>query len=150
MTEGLEQEREFDRRHADALKRHVERSPFHRWSGMKLTDVGRGQARVEMHLDAHHLNPGGVAHGGMIAAIVDTAIALALRAELPADTTHRTAQLNVHFLAKAEGGRLVATGRAHHRGRRMGYGEGEVQDESGRVVARASATFIMLPEPGGR
>ena len=30
----------------------------------------------------------------------------------------------------------------------MGYGEAEVIDGDGRVLARASATFIVLPAPG--
>jgi acyl-coenzyme A thioesterase PaaI-like protein len=62
--------------------------------------------------------------------------------------THRTAQLNVHFLAKGEGDRIVGRGRALHLGTRMGYGEGEVLDGDGRLLARATATFIVLPAPG--
>jgi hypothetical protein len=30
----------------------------------------------------------------------------------------------------------------------MGYGEAEVVDATGRLLARASATFIVLPAPG--
>ena len=101
-----------------------------------------------MDLGDHHFNPQRIVHGGVIAAIADTSIGLALRSMLPAGTTHRTAQLNVHFLAKGEGNRLVGKGRAVHLGQRMGYGEGEVLDGEGRVLARASATFIVLPAPG--
>jgi len=138
----------LDEQHLRALKERIEGSPFHRWSGMRLVDVGRGEARVEMRMEDHHLNPQGIAHGGMIAAVADTAIGLALRSVLPAGNTHRTAQLNVHFLAKGEGGLLVGRGRAFHRGRRMGYGEAEVLDAAGNMIARASATFIVLPAPG--
>ena len=140
--EGLGEE------HLAALKERVENSPFHQWSGMKLVDVGRGEARVEMRMEDHHLNPQGIAHGGMIAAVADTSIGLALRSVLPPGNTHRTAQLNVHFLSKGAGDLLVGKGRAYHRGRRMGYGEAEVLDEGGHLLARASATFIVLPAPG--
>jgi hypothetical protein len=30
----------------------------------------------------------------------------------------------------------------------MGYGEADVIDAGGRVLARATATFIVLPAPG--
>jgi hypothetical protein len=30
----------------------------------------------------------------------------------------------------------------------MGYGESEVTDDAGTTLARASATFIVLPAPG--
>ena len=33
-------------------------------------------------------------------------------------------------------------------GQRMGYGEAEVTDGQGRLLARATATFIVLPAPG--
>jgi uncharacterized protein (TIGR00369 family) len=101
-----------------------------------------------MTLEDHHFNPQRIVHGGVIASIADTSIGLALRSNLPEGTTHRTAQLNVHFLAKGEGDRLMGRGRAVHLGRRMGYGEAAVVDGSGRVLARATATFIVLPAPG--
>lgn len=138
----------LDDQHLEQLKERVENSPFHQWAGMKLVEVGGGRARVEVLLEDHHFNPQGIVHGGIIAAAADTSIGLALRSVLPPGNTHRTAQLNVHFLAKGEGPRLIGKGTAHHRGRRMGYGESEVLDDAGTLLARASATFIVLPAPG--
>ena len=101
-----------------------------------------------MDLGDHHFNPQGIVHGGVIAAIADTSIGLALRSMLRPGYTHRTAQLNVHFLSKGAGTRIVGRGRSLHLGQRMGYGEAEVSDAEGRLLARASATFIVLPAPG--
>jgi uncharacterized protein (TIGR00369 family) len=138
----------LDPRQLEELRRRVENSPFHGWAGMELVSVGDGLAEVGVALEPHHFNPQGIVHGGIISAVADTSIGLALRSRLPAGMTHRTAQLNVHFLAKGEGDRLVGKGRAVHLGRRMGYGEAEVQDATGRVLATATATFIVLPAPG--
>jgi len=138
----------LDDRHIDALKERVRRSPFHRWAGLELVSVGDGTAELAMDLRPHHFNPQGIVHGGIITAVADTAIGLALRSRLPAGLTHRTAQLNVHFLAKGEGNVLVGRGRALHLGQRMGYGEAEVTDAGGMLLARASAAFIVLPAPG--
>ncbi len=138
----------LDERHLEDLKERVRGSPFHRWAGMELIDVGDGDAEVAMDLHPHHFNPQGMVHGGIISAIADTSIGLALRSKLPAGMTHRTAQLDVHFLAKGSGNRLIGRGRAVHLGQRTGYGEAEVVDAGGRVLARASATFIVLPAPG--
>jgi uncharacterized protein (TIGR00369 family) len=139
---------ELDERYLGELKERVRRSPFHQWAGLELVDVGDGTAELTMHLRPHHFNPQGIVHGGIITAIADTSIGLALRSRLPAGNTHRTAQLNVHFLAKGEGNRLIGRGRALHLGQRMGYGESEVTDAAGRLLARATATFIVLPAPG--
>jgi uncharacterized protein (TIGR00369 family) len=138
----------LDDRHIDLLKERVRRSPFHQWAGLELVSVGDGTAELSMDLRPHHFNPQGIVHGGIITAVADTSIGLALRSRLPAGLTHRTAQLNVHFLAKGEGNRLVGLGHAVHLGQRMGYGESEVLDGDGRLLARASGTFIVLPAPG--
>jgi uncharacterized protein (TIGR00369 family) len=146
--DDLAHDTELDPRHLEELKERVRSSPFHRWAGVELVSVGGGRGELAMELQDHHFNPQGIVHGGIISAMADTAIGLALRSRLPAGMTHRTAQLNVHFLAKGEGDRLVGRGRAVHLGRRMGYGEADVLDGTGRVLARATATFIVLPAPG--
>jgi uncharacterized protein (TIGR00369 family) len=138
----------LDERQLNDLKDRIRRSPFHAWAGMDLVEVGDGRAELAMELRPHHFNPQGIVHGGVISAIADTAIGLALRSKLRTGMTHRTAQLDVHFLAKGEGNQLIGRGRALHLGRRMGYGEAEVLDGAGRVLAKASATFIVLPAPG--
>jgi uncharacterized protein (TIGR00369 family) len=135
-------------RYMSELKERVRRSPFHQWAGLELVEVGDGTAELAMDLRPHHFNPQGIVHGGIITAIADTSIGLALRSRLKAGYTHRTAQLNVHFIAKGEGNRLLGRGRALHLGQRMGYGEAEVTDAGGQVLARASGTFIVLPAPG--
>ena len=139
---------ELDARHIENLMARIRNSPFHQWAGMELKSVGSGQSELEMELLPHHFNPQGIVHGGIITALADTAIGLALRSQLRPGLTHRTAQLNVHFLAKGEGNKLVGRGRSVHLGQRMGYGESEILDVEGRVLARASGTFIVLPAPG--
>ena len=139
---------ELDERYLEELRHRVQTSPFNQWVGIDLVSVGRGKAEVALDLGEHHFNPQGLVHGGVIAALADASIGLALRSMLRPGLTHRTAQLNVHFLAKGEGTRIVGRGRSLHLGQRMGYGEGEVQDAEGRLLARATATFIVLPAPG--
>ncbi|MGH2674380.1 MAG: PaaI family thioesterase [Actinomycetota bacterium] len=114
---------ELDPSHLEELKERVAGSPFHRWAGMELVRVGGGEAELTVDLQEHHFNPQRIVHGGIIAALADTAIGLALRSTLAAGHTHQTAQLGVHFLAKGEGSRLIGRGRALHTGKRMGYGE---------------------------
>jgi len=54
----------------------------------------------------------------------------------------------VHYLRHSDRGRVIGRGRAVHSGKRMGYGEAEILDDGGQLLARASATFIVLPAPG--
>ena len=138
----------LDERYLEEIRERVRTSPFHQWAGITLLGVGGGESEVAMELGDHHFNPQGIVHGGVIAAIADTSIGLALRSILRPGLTHRTAQLNVHFLSKAEGNRIIGRGHSRHLGQRMGYGEAEVVDGDGRLLARASAAFIVLPAPG--
>ena len=138
----------LSQRHLDDLRQRVQESPFHQWAGLELVSIGDGLAELRMELQPHHFNPQGIVHGGIITAVADTSIGLALRSQLRPGLTHRTAQLNVHFLRRGEGSRLVGRGHALHLGERMGYGESEVLDGDGRLLARATATFIVLTAPG--
>lgn len=139
---------DLDERYLEQIHERIRNSPFHQWAGIKLTTIGGGRAQVALDLEEHHLNPYGIVHGGVISSIADAAIGLALRSKLGAGSTHRTAQLDVHFLAKGESGRIIGHGRSLHVGQRMGYGEADIEDGSGKLLARASATFIILPAPG--
>jgi uncharacterized protein (TIGR00369 family) len=127
------------------LRNHVESSAFHSWAGLRLVRVEVGDVEVALPLEPHHLNPGGILHGGLIATLADTAIGLAVRSALPEDRTHVTAQLDVHFLERVDHGTVRARGTAVRVGGRMAYGEGDVRNEEGRLLARASGTFIVLP-----
>ena len=138
----------LDARYLDDLKDRVARSPVHQWVGLGVEAVGDGEARLAVDLQPQHFNQQGIVHGGVISLLADTAIGLALRSRLRPGLTHRTAQLNVHFLRHSERGRLVGIGRAVHSGKRMGYGEAEVRDDQDELLARASATFIVLAAPG--
>jgi uncharacterized protein (TIGR00369 family) len=127
------------------LRHHVESSAFHGWAGLELVRVEVGEVEVALPLQLHHLNPGGILHGGLIATLADTAIGLAVRSALPADRTHVTAQLDVHFLERVDHGTVRAIGKAVRIGGRMAYGEGAVRDGDDRLLARASGTFVVLP-----
>jgi acyl-CoA thioesterase len=138
----------LDEQYLKELRERIDRSAFHGWVGINVGNVADGTAELVLDLQPHHFNPQGIVHGGVISLMADTAIGLALRSRLRAGLTHRTAQLNVHFLASTKGGRVIARGRALHSGQRMGYGEAQVYDGEEKLLSRASATFIILPAPG--
>jgi uncharacterized protein (TIGR00369 family) len=54
-----------------------------------------------------------------------------------------TADLHVQFLRPARPGRLTGRGRVVRRGKDVAFLAGELLDESGRVVAAATATALI-------
>ncbi len=129
-----------------ALRERVRLGAFHDWAGLRLVRVAAGEVEVAMEVDRRHLNPSGVVHGGVIASIADTAAGLAVRSAMPPGWLQTTAHLGVSYLAAGRPGRLVGRGRAVRVGRRTAYAEAEVLDARGTLLARATATLVLLPE----
>jgi len=128
------------------VRQRFARSQFHNWIGMRLERVEPGEVSVSIDLERRHLNLVGVAHGGLVATLADTATGLAYRTVLRPGTVHLTSHLSVTFLGPGHGGRITARGRVVKAGRRFGYAEADVVDERETLLARAAATFTVLPE----
>jgi uncharacterized protein (TIGR00369 family) len=134
-------------RGVEDVRERFARSEFHsRWLALSLERVERGEVDVAMDVQPHHLNLMGTLHGGMIATLADTATGLALRSTLEDGLTFTTTHLGVTFLAPGRQGRIVARGRVVRTGRRFGYAEADVVDAREMLLARATATFAVLPE----
>jgi uncharacterized protein (TIGR00369 family) len=126
------------------VEHRMQRSGFHRWASISLVRVDDGEVEIRLDAQEHHLNLLGTLHGGMIATVADTAMGLAVRTRHEPGTSHVTGSLTVTYLSPGRPGSIRAIGRAVKAGRQMGYGEADVLDASGRLLARASATFIVL------
>ena len=129
---------------AASIERRISTAPFSNWMGIEMTAVEHGRCELQLGLEPHHLNPGGIAHGGIAASLLDSAIGLALRTTLPEGATHATLQLQVTYLRPIPAGTITARGTAVHAGKRIEYGEGELLDAEGRMAARGTATFMVL------
>ena len=131
----------------EAVRERFERSEFH--TGLlrlRLDRVAEGQADVSLDLEPRHLNLVGTLHGGMIATLADTAAGLAYRTVLRPGTSHVTSSLSLAFLTAGRAGTVTAKGRVVKAGTRLGYAEADVVDAEGTLLARAMATFTILPE----
>jgi uncharacterized protein (TIGR00369 family) len=127
-----------------AVRERLERSEFRKWMGFDLTAIDSGRSELRFVIEAHHLNPGGVVHGGVIATLLDAAIGLALRSKLGTDRNHVTLQLDVHYVSIVREGTVIARGTAVRSGERASYGEAELVAEDGRLLARGAATFLTV------
>lgn len=130
---------------ATAVQQRFQASAFNEWFGTELVRFGDGEIEVSLVLKDHHLNPGGIIHGGVIASLLDIAIGLALRTRLPVEFAHVTTQLHINYLKPCRSGRVTAIGTAIHQGRRTGYGEATLVDDRDRMLARASGSFLIFP-----
>ena len=68
---------------------------------MKLVRREPGEAEVALSLAEQHLNRRGVAHGGVITALLDSALGLAVISSIPDEWWCATTSLSTQFLAGA-------------------------------------------------
>jgi len=116
--------------------------------GMNPVGFINGEYVVELELEQRHLNIGGIAHGGIYCSLLDTAMARSFiksvsREGLPAVTL----EMKVNFLGAASAGKLRALGKVVSRTRRTVLVEGRVENEEGRMLARGSATMMLIDGP---
>lgn len=130
----------------DEVRERFARSEFHTtWLGLSLDRLEAGEADVSLVIASHHQNLMGTLHGGMIAVLADTATGVALGASLEPGMTWTTTSLNLTFLAPGRSGRVSARARVVKAGRLFGYAEVDVIDTEDRLLARAGATFAIMP-----
>jgi uncharacterized protein (TIGR00369 family) len=108
--------------------------------------AGGGKAVWEYTVDPAHYNTNGVLHGGILMALLDTAMGHAV-ADLvaPAGRFNAAAQFNINFLAPIKSGLVRATAEVRKLGKRLAVVEAEATDEDGRLLALATATHSLLP-----
>jgi uncharacterized protein (TIGR00369 family) len=120
-------------------------SPYFRHLGMVIADLGIGKALVEIHSRDNHRQIYGNIHGGVIASLADTAIFWSLFAELDESVGITTVDLKVNYLAPVADGKLSARGKRIRLGRTLGFGETEVLNGDGKLVAHGTSSVIVLP-----
>jgi len=114
--------------------------------GFVPREVGNGKAVWEYTVDPAHFNINGTLHGGVLMALLDTAMGHAV-ADLvaPAGRFNAAAQFNVHFFHPITTGVVRANAEVRKMGKRLAVVEAEATDENGKVLGVATATHTLLP-----
>ena len=119
--------------------------PFVNDLGVEFLASDAGRATIALQLHMRHLNSWNVAHGGVIMTLLDVAMAIAGRSLEPSAGGGVTVEMKTSFVQPAlAGSRLTANGHAFHRSSTMAFCEGEVRDETGRLIARSMGTFKYI------
>src|SRR6266699_6513879 len=127
-----------------AIRARFADEDFSRWMGLELVSIDDGTSELRLKLEPHHLNPGGIVHGGVVAAMLDVAAGLAHRTKLGPNATHVTVQLHINYLKAVRSGVVTARGVSLQTGRRVGHSEATLYDDHDNMLARASATFLIV------
>jgi uncharacterized protein (TIGR00369 family) len=121
------------------------RSPFVAFMGLTLVDLGADGLSLGMDFRPEFgRSPGSEPrwHGGVVAALIDTAGDFALIAMT--GSAPPTVNFRVDYLRPAVGARLTATARIRKAGRWIGFVDVDVIDPDGRLVAIGRANYAVV------
>ncbi|HLP51544.1 MAG TPA: PaaI family thioesterase [Chitinophagales bacterium] len=93
-----------------------------------------------------HYNPIGTVHGGVISAILDSAMGCSLHTLLEAGTGYTTLELKVNFIKAItiQTGPVRAIGKVINQGGRTALTEAKLVDANGKLLAHATSTCLIL------
>lgn len=119
---------------------------FAQYLGIETLESREGFVRLRLPVRPDLLNGHGTVHGGVLASLVDNAVgaALATLPQLGEGDGMVTTDLNISYLNPARGPVVFAEGQILEPGKSISFGEAELKDESGELVAKGRATFKVV------
>jgi len=130
---------------AQQMRRRLQQNSTAKQMGFKLVKATRGRVLLQIKVDARHLQVHGVVHGGVLAALADTAGGLASYMACPLGTRVATVEMKINYLEGVERGRVTADARVVRIGRHLSVVDCDVTDDDRRLVAKALMTFFVGP-----
>ena len=127
----------------------IERAPMMRHLGMRMTEVDEGRVVVVVdEVLPEHENGLGIAHGGLAATLLDTALGCAVNTVMPAGRIFTTLEMKINYIRAItrRSGPLTCEGIVVHAGRKTGVAEGRIVDSSGKLYAHGSLTCILFKD----
>ena len=126
----------------DKLKARVNaRGGYMRLNGLEVTELAPGYCEARAPMSKEKMNPHGMAHGGYLFTLCDTAAGVAATT-LGRKVVGRTA--SIHFLRPGSGTYFTAKSRVIQSGRHMALGRVDVFDDQEELIATADVEMFYL------
>lgn len=118
--------------------------------GTELLEDGDGRSRGRVAVGPHLLQPAGVVHGGVYAALAETLASRGTQMGVRDEGMLAFGMSNqTSFLRKVSEGHVNAEARAVHRGRTTWVWEVEMTDDEDRLCALSRVTVAVRPAARG-
>jgi len=121
----------------------IDTAPFEDLLGLRIDQIGKGQATLRMPFLLKHCQGGGLMHGGALTALADTAVAMAIKSLLPEGSMFATTDLTMQFFAPVSSGEVTAVAEVRGPDGRTFHGQASLRDCSGKEVARFTSIFRL-------
>jgi uncharacterized protein (TIGR00369 family) len=139
MVDSLREVRQIG---APEVRERLQASGTAKQLGFEIAEVERGRVVLRMRVKQHHRQVHGVVHGGVLAALADTAGGLAsYTAARGANVA--TIEMKINYLEPVARGTVVADARVVRIGRHISVVDCDIRDDAGRLVGKALMSFFV-------
>ena len=125
----------------EMVRRRMRESKSSELLGFDVESVHEGRAIFRLDVRPRHKQIHGVVHGGILAALADTAAAIAAYSVIPKGVEIATLELKINYMEPVPGGRVKADARVLRKGRNFIVTECEIFNGNGSLAAKALLTF---------
>jgi len=121
--------------------------------GAEMVSISPGRCTIALRMKGELTQQRGFLHGGVTAALADTAAGFAAYSLMPVDSSPLTVEFKINLIAPAAGKRFFASANVVRSGRTLTIVEADVSAEANgetRVVAKMLATLICMENTSDR
>jgi uncharacterized protein (TIGR00369 family) len=122
----------------------VDDVPFAKLLGIEVESVEPGVAVLSMKMRDDLKRNGGIAHGGAVATLIDSAMAFAILPILGENEHSMTVDLTIHYLRPVSEGSARAIARVVRAGKRVITVSAELFDGNEKLAATAISTYLRV------
>jgi uncharacterized protein (TIGR00369 family) len=121
-------------------------APMQALMNMRLIEAEDGLVVFTATPGENHYNPQGTVHGAFTAAVLDSAMGLAVVTKLPVGVGQTTLEFKLNFVRpmSAASGEVRGEGRVVHCGRSVATAEGRLVSADGKVIAHGNTTCMIF------
>lgn len=122
----------------------LENVPFAKLLGIEIDSMEPGHAVLSMEVKDELKRNGGIAHGGAVATLIDSAMAMAIVPLLAENEHTTTVDLTIHYMRPLTHGTARASARVVRAGRRIITVSAELFDANEKLAATALSTYLRV------
>ena len=129
----------------EEYKSNFDDNPYHQSLGVTVVEQRPAYGKIVLRKDEN--TPGGIGgsvHGGVLAAMVDIVMLVAIFAEMrEGEVPAGTAELSITYLRQSHGEHIYAEANVIKRGRQLTMVEVDITDDEGRLCAKGRTLYAF-------
>ena len=114
--------------------------------GMEFTHLAPDRVEATLKVRQEHKQPWGIVHGGAVMTLADTVAGAGAYMNIDRGQETVTVELKINLIGAVRDGTIRAEALPLHRGRTTSIWETRITDESGKLIAVALSTHLVLEQ----